>query len=120
MLLSKTKAKFPKLTDIRPIAITTLPQKLIEHVLLEKLERDLGNTISQAQFGFRPKKETLMHVLGLIDRLKSHRDSKPKRFKHNLVFVDFSAAFDAIEHQLLIKKIESSPHSTQETISLLK
>ena len=119
MLLSKTGSKYPKITDIRPIAITTITQKIIEHVLLGRLETELGSTISKAQFGFRPKMETLMHVIRLIDRLKTIQDSKPKRFKRCLVFIDFSTAFDSIDHHLLVNKIKSLPKCTNETINLL-
>jgi len=120
MLLSKTGSKYPKVNEIRPIAITTLPQKILEHVLLDRLETEFGQTISKAQFGFRPRLETLMHVLRLVDRLKSIRESKPKRFEHCLVFVDFTAAFDSIDHRLLLNKIESLPNCTNETLNLLK
>ena len=44
--LSKTGSKSPKVTDIRPIAVTTLPQKIIEHILLNKLKLELGNNQS--------------------------------------------------------------------------
>ena len=120
MLLSKTGSKYPKVSKIRPIAITTLPQKILEHVLLGRLETELGMTISRAQFGFRPKLETLMHVMRLIDRLKSILDTKPRRFRHCLVFVDFSTAFDSIDHNLLLKKIESLPNCIHQTLNLLK
>ena len=78
MLLSKSNTKYPRINEIRPIAITTLPQKILEHVLLERLESELGSTISKSQFGFRPRKETLMHVVRLIDRLKTIREQKPR------------------------------------------
>ena len=120
MLLSKTGSKFPKVTEIRPIAITTLPQKVIEHVLLGRLELEFGDKISNAQFGFRPRMETLMHILRLIDKLQSIRDSKPKRFKHCLVFIDFSTAFDSIDHHMLLTKMESKSEFSQETLNLLK
>ena len=60
-----------------------------------------------------------MHVLRLIDRLKTFKDSKPKRLNHCLVFIDFSTAFDSIDHQLLLNKIRSLPESTEETRNLL-
>jgi len=120
MLLSKTGSKYPKINEIRPIAITTLPQKIIEHILLEKLESEFGESISRAQFGFRPRKETLMHIIRLIDRLQTIRELKSKRFKHCLVFIDFSTAFDSIDHQLLISIMESQPKCSKETLNFLK
>jgi len=48
--------------------VTTLPQKIIEHILLQRLENELGKSISRSQFGFRPGKETLMHLMRLMDR----------------------------------------------------
>jgi len=120
MLLSKTTSKYPTVKEIRPIAITTLPQKVIEHVLLERLEEELGSSISKAQFGFRPTKGTLMHVIRLTDRLRTIRENKPRRFRHCLVFIDFSTAFDSIDHDLLVKKMESFPQCSKQTINLLK
>jgi len=61
-----------------------------------------------------------MHIMRLIDRLKAIRDSKPKRFKHCLVFINFSTAFDSIDHQMLLDKMETLSKGTKETLNLLK
>ena len=120
MLLSKTTSKYPKVNQIRPITVTTIPQKIIEHVLLERLENELGALISKAQFGFRTGKSTMMHIFRLIDRLKSIKDTKPKRLQRCLVFINFSTAFDSIDHKLLIEKLEVTHQCSKETLNLLK
>ncbi|HRP36755.1 MAG TPA: reverse transcriptase domain-containing protein [Candidatus Dojkabacteria bacterium] len=103
MLLSKSGTLYPRLREIRPIAVTTAVQKIIEHVILGKLEAEMGSSISETQFGFRKQKETSMHVLRLLDRLKTFKETKMKRFTNHLVFIDFSNAFDAIDHEILLK-----------------
>ena len=120
VLLSKSFTKYPKITEIRPIAVTTLPQKIIEHILLNRLEKDLAKTINRAQYGFRPQKETLMHLIRLIDRLRTHKSQKLPRLQQFLVFIDFSSAFDCIDHNLLLDKITKTGKCSQETDNLLK
>jgi len=82
VLLSKTGSKVPKASETRPIAITTLPQKILEHLLLERLEKELGSHIAKSQFGFRSKRETLMHVVRLIDRLQTRTTKKNVGMSH--------------------------------------
>ena len=118
--LSKTGSKSPKVTDIRPITVTTLQQKIIEHILLNKLKLELGNTINRSQFGFRPGKETLMHIVRLLDRIKSHKQLTLPRMQQYLIFIDFSSAFDGIDHQILIDKIIHKGKCSKETLNLLK
>ena len=87
--LSKTLSKYPKVSEIRPIAVTTLPQKVIERILLDRLENDFGKSINRIQFGFRPKKETLMHLIRLVDRLRSLKSAKLPIMRQFLIFIDF-------------------------------
>ena len=120
LLLSKSGSNFPKITEIRPIAVTTVTQKILEHILLEKLEMDLNSHLAKSQFGFRHKRETLMHIVRLMDRLKTRNQNQPERLKGCLVFIDFTTAFDTIDHQLLIDKIEKLGTCSKETLNLLK
>ncbi len=120
MLLSKSGLKYSKVNEIRPIAITTVPQKIIEHVLLGRLESELGSKLSRAQFGFREGRGTQMHVYRLIDRIISFKALKPKKLQNCLIFIDFSTAFDSIDHDILLEKIDKLGSCSDETKNLLK
>ena len=57
----------------------------------------------QNQFGFRNNHSTYMAVLSLIDDISNELNNK----NHSVgIFIDLSKAFDTIDHNVLLKKIE--------------
>lgn len=81
----------------------------------------MSGELSKIQFDFRPGMETLMHVMRLVGRLHTIReDVDYKKGVKQLVFFDFSSAFDTIDHKILIRKCEEHMHSTPQTINMLK
>lgn len=119
--ISKTTSKFPKLTDTRPLAVTNLPQKILKKKILEVMSEQVSSKLSPTQFEFQPGRETLMQVIRLIDRLDTIRTDKHyKSGVKQLVFFDFSSAFDTIVHKELVKKCEEQMSCTLDLIGLLK
>ena len=61
------------------------------------------NSIYENQYGFRPGR-CCEHAL--LNAQNSILDSLTKRNISLLLFIDFSKAFDMVEHEILLKKLE--------------
>ena len=55
------------------------------------------------QFGFREKHSTYMAILDVVDKISQKIDSKNYSMG---IFIDLSKAFDTINHNILIDKLE--------------
>ena len=96
--------QFP--SDYRPISITPVLSKLYERLLSRKLDRyvESNNLLPATQFGFRRGLGTCDALLTLVHDLQSGLDS---RSEARVVSLDFSSAFDLVNHSALLFKLES-------------
>ncbi len=75
-------------------------EKLLHKVITEYL--DNNETLNESQYGFRKKRSTLHALLNASENIYQACDSK----LHTLgIFIDFSRAFDTINHSILLKKL---------------
>ena len=72
-------------------------------------------------------KETLLHVENVNKKIKELLNEKDsygkKRFKSgeiNMIFYDFQGAFDNVDHELLLEKLENQYSIDQENMNLIK
>ena len=110
MKLAKINPVFKKgsthiVTNYRPISILCNISKIFESIMYNRLNNFLmsQNILSERQYGFRKGKNTELAVLDLLHRvLPSIQD---KKFAI-CVFLDYSACFDTICRDILLKKLE--------------
>jgi hypothetical protein len=108
-LLNKLKTGIPSLDDLRPIMISSPIIKIIEAIVLGDLKEKLEHLIDHAQVGFLPKLSTQTQILRLLGKVIDCKASP--RFNSGawvILFIDFKAAFDRVDHSILFRKLEAS------------
>ena len=64
-----------------------------------------NNILSEHQYGFRPKHNTIHPLLHLINTCAKADNLRPKEMSL-IILCDLSKAFDVINHGILIRKLE--------------
>ena len=91
--------------NYRPISILPIFSKILEKVVYDRLYNFLNDNmlLSSCQYGFRKNTSTEMALLNLHDTLIT---SLSKRLHTIGIFLDLSKAFDTINHNILLKKLQ--------------
>ena len=90
-------------TNYRPISQLPLPGKILEQIIHNKIDAfcDTNKILNENQGGFRKNHAAISTVAIFTDELYNAINSK----KFSLAtFIDFSKAFDTVNHSILIKK----------------
>ncbi|CAH2087428.1 unnamed protein product [Euphydryas editha] len=92
--------------NYRPISVLPVISKILEKILHNRLEKYLKsiNFITERQYGFRPRSNTLTATADLVTKIKYSIDSKNTVVG---VFIDLKKAFDTVSHKLLLQKLEA-------------
>ena len=102
---SKTVTAGSSPSDYRPISITPILSKIYERLLAKRLNTfaECNNLFPNQQFGFRKGLGACDAVLTISDRVQRALDTGSEA---RLIGLDFSAAFDRVNHQALIYKLK--------------
>ena len=80
------------------------PKYLKKSIYTQLFQYLTVNSLLRAnQYGFRAKYSTELALIELVDRIYSQLDEKKE---HIAIFMDQSKAFDTIDHEILICKME--------------
>ena len=99
------KGSQTSLSNYRPISLLSVFDKLLEKLMCNRLVNFLEKKkiIFDNQFGFRSKHSTGHAILSIVDKIQRAIDERD--FSCG-IFLDFSKAFDIINHEILLKKLE--------------
>ncbi len=85
--------------DFRPISILPTISKVHEKIVRKQIEHHLQNfsILNKDQSGFRPGKSTGTALLSVIEEARDAMDNG----KITVLVLDFSKAFDSVDHDIL-------------------
>ena len=86
----------------RPLSLLTIPSKTFEKLLFKRLYLRLKPLLRHSQYGFRPRRSTVTQLLVMLDKTYSALEND---YEINVVFTDFSEAFDKVDHGILLQKL---------------
>ncbi len=90
--------------NYRPISLLPLISKVFERILCNHLWRHVQPAISEQQHGFVPGRDCTTNLTSLLQEAYSAVD---RRGQLDIIYTDFSKAFDRVSHKHLIHKLAS-------------
>ena len=91
--------------NYRPISILPILSKILEKIVNNRLTTffEKFNLFHQHQYGFREKYSTKLSLINLVNHLLQQIDDNNNSIG---IFIDFMKAFDTINHEILISKLQ--------------
>lgn len=102
-LLPKGKEELDKITNWRPITISSLLLRIYNKILCHRLNQIL--TTDDRQVGFKPVNGCSMNILWLHHLLKHARHQKRDLY---VCLIDVAKAFDSVPHAVIFNALERS------------
>ena len=91
------------LSNYRPVSVLPVFSKILERLMYNRLISFIKkyDILYRLQFGFRDNHSTAMALMTLVDNISKSIDDGMYTLG---VFLDFSKAFDCLNHDILFKK----------------
>ena len=91
--------------NYRPISILSPINKIFEKILYTRLTKYINkaNLLYKYQFGFRKNHSTEHALIELVDQIRLSMSNNKMTCG---IFIDLSKAFDTVNHQILLHKLE--------------
>ena len=108
LILTKTSTPVASVSQTRPIAVQSLPIRIIEKIIKQNLDNCQlckSTELPIYQTGFQPNMSTMINLIRVKSVInKNRKRSKNKKF---IFFLDLTKAFDTIERSYIISAIHN-------------
>jgi endonuclease/exonuclease/phosphatase family metal-dependent hydrolase len=103
-IYKKGKKKQP--CNYRPVSLTSVVCKIMEKMIRKQImgHLDRNNLLTDAQYGFRNRRSTVLQLLKVLDHWTELLDEGKCL---DVLYLDFSKAFDTVPHKRLLHKLEA-------------
>ena len=92
--------------NYRPVSVTSVVSKIMERLISQHIQQHIisNNLMSNVQHGFMSNKSTTTNLLEATNFWTEHLQHY---IPIDMVYLDFSKAFDRVAHQRLLKTLSS-------------
>ena len=115
-VLEKPGADLSKAEGYRPISLINLTVKIIAMVIYEKCRAAFDNATSEAQNGFRARRQTMDHILTLRIARNLCRANKETPY---FGYIDLKQAFDSVPRSL-VQRVLSARGTPTKILNMIK
>ena len=90
--------------NYRPISLSSMPCKVLEHILTSATMTHLeSHILTPREHGFRKRRSCETQLLEFIDEVSS---TMVRGVPTDAIVMDFAKAFDSVNHNLLVQKLD--------------
>ena len=90
--------------NYRGISLSSMAAKLVNKMILNRLQPKIGKNLRPNQNGIRPGRSTTSHILALRRLIEG---VKTRNKKAIILYVDFRKAFDSIHRCMMMKILKA-------------
>lgn len=103
IILIPKPGKPPGIENMRPISLTSCMGKLLEHIILNRLQPHLEsvNALADTMFGFRRHLSTQDVLLQIKEEILDRKSSQAKA----ILALDLAGAFDNVRHEAILENL---------------
>ena len=93
-----------KVENYRPISLLSVLSKICERCVHNQIYAHVAPQLNDFQHGFLKGRSTCTQLIKFVNKIGMEMDNSGQT---DIVYLDFSKAFDSVPHKLMIHKLET-------------